>query len=115
VSTIWDYVFDSEWRQRADIESLKERASQASYRLAHSAAHVDQRVERLEQQVSELALLARALVSVLEKKGGVTPDELHDAMKSIAGEAVLEGKEKLPDPPKDKGKAVVKRRPRRLD
>ena len=117
MSTIWDFVFDSEWRQRADIESLKQQANAVRMRMSRSAVHTEERVEHLEQQVSELALLSRALIAVLEKQGGLKAADLHEAMRSIAGQDVLDGqaKEREEAEAKKNRPRPLARRQRRLD
>ncbi len=116
MSTIWDFVFDSEWRQRADIENLKQQAGAVRMRLARTAAHTEERVERLEQEVSELTLLSRALIAVLQKQGGVKPEALQEAMRSIAGQDVLDDQAKQREEAEAKKQPrPLARRPRRLD
>jgi hypothetical protein len=117
MSTIWDFVFDSEWRQRADIESLKQQANAVRMRMSRTSVHMEERVEHLEQQVSELALLSRALLAVLEKQGGVKPEALQEEMRNIAGQDALDAqaKEREEAEAKKNRPRPLARRNRRLD
>src|SRR5262249_18837671 len=94
-------------RQRADIETLKEQASVVRTRLARDSHEVEERVDHLEREVGELALLCRALIAVLESQGGLQPEKLQEAMRSIAGQDALDAQESAKKQPKP-----VSRRPR---
>ncbi|MCA9136382.1 MAG: hypothetical protein KDB00_06480 [Planctomycetales bacterium] len=103
----WDHIFDNDYLQRADIESLKRqsRARQASRRSElRKIESQDQRIEQLEDQVGELTLLCRSLLTVLRQSGAVTPEKLQEVMDEIdAQDGVMDGKVTGPrrndDPP----------------
>jgi hypothetical protein len=115
MSDIWDFVFDSEYRQRADIERLKDAARTTDFRMRREERQVEGRVEALERHVDELALLCRALVEALEKKGGLAADDLHAAMGSLAQKKMDdELKSDLGKPVKPKP-LIAHRPPRHLD
>jgi hypothetical protein len=98
MADFWDTFFDSPYRQRHDIERLKDAARATDFRMFREERHVEKRMEALERHVDDLTLLCRALVEALEKKGGLAPDDLHAAMGSLA-------LQKLDDEPKsDPGK-----------
>ena len=101
----WDHLFDSEYKQRADIESLKRMS-----RLRRSARKRDlqnvkdqqKRIEQLEDQVGELALLCRSLLTILREDGTVEPKRFQEVMKQIdAEDGVVDGKITPQDPPDD--------------
>lgn len=65
----WDTFFDSDYRQRADINALRE--ADAAY-TAHVAADLDgvrQQCMRLQRQVGDLSILVSVLVRMLEEGG----------------------------------------------
>lgn len=106
--SIWNYVFDSEWSQRSDIESLKEQAQAARARMDHERRDTRDRVAKLEQEVGELALLCRAMLQVLSENGGIKPEQLHAAMEKIdAEDGVIDGRVK-PERERPKKKAPLK-------
>jgi hypothetical protein len=114
--SMWNYVFDNDYLQRADIEALKRSANHTSLKLHSATLKEDKRIEQLEQRVGELALLCRGLLTVLNESGAVKPEALHAAMAKIdAEDGVIDGQvtpeEKRPKPPEDKR---LPRRPRRL-
>ncbi|MHC4886947.1 MAG: hypothetical protein ACYTGH_17870, partial [Planctomycetota bacterium] len=75
--SFFDYVFDSEWRQRSDIEDLKrrarrqQRAARSGNRQANAkVASLEARVDELEEQMGALQLLNRALIETLRQSPG---------------------------------------------
>lgn len=68
----WEYLFDSEYRQRSDIESLKRTAA-----IANDSVDValDQLGEA-RRRIAQLELTMEALVRLLETKGGIERQEL---------------------------------------
>lgn len=84
--SFWSYVFDNEYRQRSDIEDLRERsrAQQASSasRNRHNTAKVrnlEARVEELEEQIGSVQLMNRALLSLVRRRD----DWDEDAFKTL--------------------------------
>ncbi len=91
--SVWDYVFDNDYRQRADIEKLRSNAEFMNVRLQRDASTNAQRIEQLETEVGELALLCRSLLAVLNETGAVKPEQLVAAMSRIdAEDGVIDGR-----------------------
>jgi hypothetical protein len=92
----WDHLFDNEYKQRADIESLKRSSlarKRARMRDRQQAQDQQKRIEELEDQVGELALLCRSLLTVLREDGTVQPERFQEIMKQIdAEDGVVDGK-----------------------
>jgi hypothetical protein len=115
MADIWDFVFDDDCRQRGNIAELKDAARSLGFRMYRQERDAERRIEALERHVDELALLCRALVEALEKKGGLTADDLHAAMGSLARQkADDELKSDLEKAAKPKP-LIAHRPPRRLD
>ncbi len=81
--SLWKYVLDTEWSQRSDIEALKQRADETRRKLLKRSVKTAERLEELETQVGELALLCRSLLLVLRQKGTIDPDALERVMVGI--------------------------------
>lgn len=68
--SIWNFVFDSEFRQRADLEGLRNRLARSSavgrVRIGQTAA----RIRALEDELAEAALLLRSLYVYLKEQPG---------------------------------------------
>ena len=105
--SFFNYMFDSEWSQRADIERLKRRDESRSRQTARKNIRAQQkvreseaRIEELETQVAELedqrgemALYLKALLAVLLDKKSVSPEEIHAMMLKIdRADGVEDGK-----------------------
>lgn len=92
----WDHLFDNEYKQRADIESLKRSSlarKRARMRDRQQAQDQQKRIEELEDQVGELALLCRSLLTVLREDGTVQPERFQEVVKRIdAEDGVIDGK-----------------------
>jgi hypothetical protein len=112
--SIWRYVFDSELRQREDIEQLRRRAEITRRHARIRSADVKERLDALEDEVGELGLLVRALIETLRAGGAVDAEALAAAMHRIdAADGVVDGRAgkpppEAPDPPP----APVRRRRR---
>jgi hypothetical protein len=80
-----NYIFDNNWSQRSDIESLKDRSEILASRLEHSRAQEstnESRIEEPEQEVGELAHVAKVLVEIILEKGLCSEDELKERISS---------------------------------
>ena len=91
--SVWKYLFDNEYLQRADIESL--RSAQQSRRRTHirRSARAEKRLDVLEEEVEELTLLCRTLLTVLRESGTVDPAAIAETMRRIDLEdGVADGK-----------------------
>ncbi|RMG17416.1 MAG: hypothetical protein D6731_04210 [Planctomycetota bacterium] len=115
MSDFWSYVFDSEYRQRADIEDLKRRGQAVQRRVRRGLRDLEERVEELELQVGSLALLCRALLSLLREQGTVDPEALAAAVDAIDLEDGVRDGLVTPERlrPREKPKAPAPRRRRR--
>ena len=65
-----EYLFDSEWRQRSDIEKLKRRNRITVRSAARERGRGRRRVEKLEEEVAELTLVTSALLAHLRAQAG---------------------------------------------
>ncbi len=86
---LWNLLFDSEYKQRSDIESLKRMARQRQamqQRDIQSAVDQQQRIAELENHVGELALLCRALLTILREDGTIQPERFQEVMQKIDAE-----------------------------
>ena len=103
--SIFDHLFDSEYKQRVDIESLKRGAQERRRARSRDRQQLDdqqKRIEELEDQVGELALLCRSLLTVLREDGTVEPERFQQVMEKIdAEDGVVDGKVTRSPPPDD--------------
>lgn len=91
--SILPYLFDSRFKQRTDIELLKHAANTLRRRGAVARKELRARIEDLEDEVAELTLLCRALLTVLRQSGAVDPAEFDAAVRAIdAEDGTLDGK-----------------------
>ena len=120
--SIWSHVFDNEFRQRADIDALKQKNAgslNSARRAARKSKALEGRVEELEGELGELTLLCRALLTLLRQEGVIDPAALEAVMTGIdAEDGVLDGKvtpeRERPQAPKArKAPKAPRRRPRR--
>jgi hypothetical protein len=99
----WNYQW---WQQRSEINELKDQAQAARTRLDLNSRDHRTRVEALEQQLGELALLTRALLEVLHENGSVKNEQILAAMAKIdAEDGVVDGRV---TPEKDRPKTPAK-------
>ncbi|MCC9602735.1 hypothetical protein LOC67_19470 [Stieleria sp. JC731] len=101
---LWKFVFDNEYRQRADIESLRETSKTVRrdrMRQSRALKSQESRIEELENQVGELALLCRSMLTVLRENGSIDPTQFQETLSKIDLEdGVADGKI-TKDPPSD--------------
>ncbi|QDV42408.1 hypothetical protein Enr13x_22530 [Stieleria neptunia] len=101
----WDHLFDSDYKRRADIEKLKRAARRRVAARSHEIQQVDQqakRIDQLEQNVGELALLCRSLLTVLRENRLVEPEQFQEVMDRIdAEDGVVDGMVTPQEPPDD--------------
>ena len=98
--SILSYVFDSEWSQRSDINSLKEQNSNVARHQRGQNRKLASRIDELEENVGELTLLCRSLLTALRENGTLVPAAFEDVMRRIDLEdGVLDGKVAEPKPP----------------
>ena len=97
--SIWSHVFDSEWSQRSDINSLKQSQAKVARHDRQRARNTGQRIQELEQEVGELTLLCRSLLTALRENKTLDPAAFEDVMRRIDLEdGVLDGKVSAPSP-----------------
>ena len=116
--SFFTYRFDNGCRQRADIEQLREQArakARGSRRRARKLEDQGERIEALEDQVGELALICRALLSTLRESGAIDPAQYAEVLARIdAEDGVVDGKVTPPAArPKAKEGPRVRRKRRR--
>jgi hypothetical protein len=114
----WNYMFDSDMLQRMDLERLAERASFAEARIRRVARAHGERVEELEREVGEMALVLRALIGMLKEKGGFDAAAFNAAFEKIdAEDGVIDGRvtpeDQRPAPPRPPAPPVQAPVPRR--
>lgn len=91
--SVWNYILDSEFSQRSDIEDLKRRAATIADQQRSRTRESQERIEQLEQEVGELALLCRALLTILRENGTIRPEAFEEVLRKIDLEdGVLDGK-----------------------
>jgi len=69
---VWEYIFDNEYKQRRDLQSLRTDAEIA----ASGSAANRRRLRHLQERVDRLELAVESLVRVLENRAGITKEEL---------------------------------------
>lgn len=115
----WDNLFDNDYKQRADINHLKQIASArrlSQIEATRNAREQEERIEELENQVGELALLCRSLLTLLRENGTVNPEQFQEVFNRLdAEDGTVDGKiskPNTPPPPEDPPEPPPK--PRRL-
>lgn len=105
--SLWDYLFDNNYRQRDDIDALE-----------HGSLASDQRIARLQRaladqarQVGNLELTVEALVHLLEERDVLTHDELALMVQRIDLADGIEDGQIGPDQSLDRPSCHVCRRP----
>jgi len=84
--SIWDYLFDSDWRQRSDIQALKVRGTQLSGYLQsarYSAEQLGDKIKELQSDIAAIALFNQTLLRMLVQKGICTPEEFNALFTEI--------------------------------
>jgi hypothetical protein len=74
----WDLFFDSEYRQRADINELRELESNIVYDVASLGTYTSQ----LRRQVHDLSMTVAVLVKMLEEVGQIDAKALRDRVEA---------------------------------
>ena len=62
----WDYFFDNDYRQRADISDLRDQLA-----IATDTSHIANATATLHRQIGDLSVLVSTLVRMLEESGHV--------------------------------------------
>lgn len=77
--SLLNYIFDSEWSQRRDIESLRDADDRRSSRLQH----VGNTVQGMERQIAEQALVIRALLARLRTQDGWDEEAFRQEVREL--------------------------------
>src|SRR5262245_36067998 len=87
---VWNYMFDNEWLQRADIEATRDALhTQARIgirsrgEMRRNLQDLEARVDELEEENGVLALFVRTLQRLMIEKGVFSKDELAAALRAI--------------------------------
>jgi len=78
----WDYVFDNEYRQRRDIEALRDYETAVSGGIGSLGGYTQQ----LRKQVNDLSALVSVLVKMLEEAGQVDSKVLRYRVEAMLEE-----------------------------
>ncbi len=90
---IWNYLLDSDLLQRIDIERLEAGARATQQRVARAQRAHAQRIAELEQQVGELLLAQRALLTMLQVTGRFDAPAFQAALEGLdAADGVVDGR-----------------------
>lgn len=91
--SVWNYVFDSEYKQRFDIENLRQSSQVARRRQNRNTRELKERVNELEHEVGELALICRTLLTVLRESGNFDEQTFQQVFHEIdAEDGVIDGR-----------------------
>ena len=97
-----NHLFDSEWRQRSDIESLKSQVANAHSRVAMARvgeANAAEQIEELNTRVGKLNLVVEALFRTMTQQGLIKPNEFTEMLRAIDLEdGELDGQRNEPRP-----------------
>jgi hypothetical protein len=77
--SIFDYLCDSDWLQRDDINNLQRSSHAMRSRLARDGG----RIRNLEDEIDHLTLINEALLRLLEKKGVIVRDEFRSLLVEV--------------------------------
>lgn len=113
--SLFKYMFDHDYLQRADIEALRSRARKNERRERVDRRKAQDRLEQLEDEVAELTLLSQALLLVLRESGALDQAKLQRALEEIdAADGVIDGKvtrpEDRPRPPRETPSSPTRRK-----
>jgi hypothetical protein len=77
--SLWNFLFDSDLRQRADIDALEQGAVAG----ATSAAATERRLGHTNERIDQLELMLEGIYRVLEQRGHVTAQEFRDLLVQV--------------------------------
>ncbi len=85
--SFWDYVFDSEFRQRDDINNLSKSLRQKSKRDRRESRRqkekLSERIDELELEIARITLFSRSLLKILSDKNICTPAEWEATLHTL--------------------------------
>jgi hypothetical protein len=91
--SFFNYLFDSDWMQRADLERLDERAQQLEARVMSSrerSSSLEADVTRLRRDVSGLILTVETMLRVMADKGICNREDFVARMRALDAEDGVE-------------------------
>ena len=95
--SFWDFVFDHEFKQRADLEAVRKRAHRVARRTARQTRELEKRLEKAEDELGEMRLFTRALLALLQESGTLDAARIRDKILEIdASDGTVDGRY---DPP----------------
>lgn len=103
--SFWDHMFDSEWKQRSDIEELKKASRYRRFSSRRQAGEHEEQIKSLEHRIDELeddlgqaTLFLMATMEMLKQTDNWDNDKFHSALAIIDkrdgvqdGKATLDG------------------------
>ncbi len=78
-----DYMFDSELRQRGDIERLEYERRRAARAQRRARRGTRKQIETLEGEVEELELVLEAVVKLMIENGNFDSERLRQVMDEV--------------------------------
>lgn len=75
----WDHLFDDDYKQRDDIESLKVSAGST----ARSTGSLERRVGQLADRLGRLELTVQGVYRVLEEQGSITNEQFRELLVQV--------------------------------
>jgi len=81
--SFWDHLFDNEYKQRRDIELLRDVAHEQTLDQMNAVRRADDHAVALGRRIDRLELLCEGLIEVLKNRGGLTADELTLAITRV--------------------------------
>lgn len=81
--SIFERMFDSDWKQRTDINELESLSTDLIEQLGNEQVDQRKQIRQLQEQVAGLALVQRTILKVLSEKGLITPEEFQEQLKQF--------------------------------
>ncbi|MDA1194667.1 MAG: hypothetical protein O2894_05735 [Planctomycetota bacterium] len=82
----WRWLFDNEWLQRADLESLRSSARMRARSARRRHLETESRLDELEDELGEMRLFTRALLALLQENGALDPAQLRAKLLALDAE-----------------------------
>jgi hypothetical protein len=103
--SIFDFLFDSEWQQRSDINFLEDRAKSIEARLSSAqsnSADTQTQILHLRKEMCRMVLVLETLRRIILDKELCTPKEFDRIMRTIdAEDGVIDGMKYTPQKDSD--------------
>ena len=95
--SIFRYIFDNDYMQRADIENLRARQAQQNRFQRLRQSRENMKLETMADELGELALFCRTTLAILMDKGIITQQEFVAKMEQVdMADGVKDGKYEKP-------------------